>query len=179
MNPDTRLTYVHKDGLIMRHDKDAFAKEAIESAFVGKIIGDYIRILYFSAYAEMLTDDLGKIKEIMDPFTGCFISSIPMTIVYLRFVFMAVAFFSDGKDDLALEFIKVGSDRLMKALALIKDKDFSLKQIYENEKKGWDIYYDTILAIEDGIKCEDFFSLELQKKAKKIIKACAISSIEK
>ena len=26
------LAYVHKDGLIMRHDKEAFAQEAIESA---------------------------------------------------------------------------------------------------------------------------------------------------
>ncbi len=136
MNPGTKLTYVHKDGLIMRHDKDAFAKEAIESAFVGKIIGDYIRILYFSAYAKVLTDDLAKIKEIMDPFTGCFISYIPMTIVYLRFVFKAASFFSDGKDELALEFIRSGSDRIMKALALIKDKDLEIPHLLLIDQDG-------------------------------------------
>ena len=102
-----------------------------------------------------------------------------MTIVYLRFVLKAASFFSDGKDELALEFIRNGSDRIMKAHALIKDEDFSLKKIYEKEKRGWSIYYDTISAIEDGLKNDDIFSLELQKKAQNIIKACAISSVEK
>ena len=54
-----RLAYVHKDGLIMRHDKESFAKEAIKSAHISKLIGDYIRILYFSAYARII---LGRFK---------------------------------------------------------------------------------------------------------------------
>ena len=42
---DTSLAYVHKDGLVMRHDKEAFAREAIESAEIGRIVGDYVRML--------------------------------------------------------------------------------------------------------------------------------------
>ncbi|MCK5075251.1 MAG: hypothetical protein KAR38_02695, partial [Calditrichia bacterium] len=66
------LAYVHKPGLIMRHDKEGFAGEAIKSAQTGKIIGDYIRILMFSSYAEILTENINEIKKHIDPFTGCF-----------------------------------------------------------------------------------------------------------
>ena len=48
MNPGEKLAYVHKDGLIMRHDKEAFAADAIKAASFGNLIGDYIRTLYFS-----------------------------------------------------------------------------------------------------------------------------------
>ncbi|MFH1082877.1 MAG: hypothetical protein V1751_05755, partial [Pseudomonadota bacterium] len=83
------LRYVHKEGLIMRHDKEAFAGEAIESAHIGKLIGDYARILLFSQYAGVLSWPVKRIKELLDPFTGCFISHIPITVVYLRLALRA------------------------------------------------------------------------------------------
>ncbi|MEM9980522.1 MAG: hypothetical protein AAF808_23090, partial [Cyanobacteria bacterium P01_D01_bin.2] len=42
------LGYAHASGLIMRHDKEGFAQEAIAIAKVGKQVGDYLRILLFS-----------------------------------------------------------------------------------------------------------------------------------
>ena len=44
---DGYLRYLHKDGLIMRHDKEAFAREAIEKAWAGKFAGDLARTLVF------------------------------------------------------------------------------------------------------------------------------------
>ncbi len=74
MNRGTKLAYLHEDGLIMRHDKEAFAADAIKAASHESTIGDYIRILYFSKYAEVLTGgDIDGIKKIIDPFTGCFV----------------------------------------------------------------------------------------------------------
>ncbi|MBW2335134.1 MAG: hypothetical protein JRF06_08630 [Deltaproteobacteria bacterium] len=84
-NPGTKLGYAHKDGLIMRHDKEVCAQEGIQSAYISKIVGDYIRMLYFSAYAKVLTNDVAKLKDTIDPFTGCFISKIPTSVTYLRF----------------------------------------------------------------------------------------------
>jgi len=54
------LSYLHKPGLIMRHDKEVFANEAIKAAATGKLIGDYTRILYFSEYAKVLFKNLQK-----------------------------------------------------------------------------------------------------------------------
>ncbi len=56
-NPSPNLAYAHQEGLIMRHDKQAFAQEAIKAAGVGKLLGDYVRIILFSAYAKVLSED--------------------------------------------------------------------------------------------------------------------------
>lgn len=40
----------------MRHDKEAFATESMKAAVFGKQIEDIIRILYFSAYAHILSN---------------------------------------------------------------------------------------------------------------------------
>jgi hypothetical protein len=175
MNPGTRLAYVHKDGLIMRHDKESFAQEAIESARVGKLIGDFVRIIYFSAYARSLHEDTSKIKKIVDPFTGCFVSPIPVTVTHLRFGFMVSSFFQKGEDALGLELIKNGSNRMTQALDFVNREKGGLIQILAREKRGWDLFYDTISAIEKGLKKNDTFAKSLQKKAQSMISQCAIS----
>ena len=52
--PEPRLAYAHAAGLIMRHDKEAFAGEAMAAAEAGKLIGDDVRILQFSALARVI-----------------------------------------------------------------------------------------------------------------------------
>ncbi len=158
----------------MRHDKKAFAQEAIESAYVGKLVGDYVRILYFSAYAKALFQDVRKLKQTIDPFTGCFVSRIPTTVVYLRFVFKAESFFDEDKKEQGLEFVQTGAKRIMGALKFVDGDDSLLKQRYEEERLGWDLYYDALSAVEDGLKNGDAFALELQTKAKAIVNDCAI-----
>ncbi|MEM7797421.1 MAG: hypothetical protein AAF579_23560, partial [Cyanobacteria bacterium P01_C01_bin.118] len=56
------LGYAHASGLIMRHDKEGFAQEAIAMAKVGKQVGDYLRILLFSKYADVLPEATDSIK---------------------------------------------------------------------------------------------------------------------
>jgi hypothetical protein len=172
--PGPRLAYLHKDGLIMRHDKEAFAQEAIQSAYVGKLVGDYVRILYFSAYARVLTGDAAKLKDIADPFTGCFISRIPQSIVYLRFCLKAAAFFDAGKNEQGLEFIKIGAGRIAKALDFIDGGNSLLAQQYERERRGWNLYYDTLAAVEKALMKGDAFALELHQRAEAITDQCAV-----
>ena len=175
-DPGTRLAYVHKDGLIMRHDKEAFAQEAIQSAHMAKLVGDYIRILYFSSYARILTEDVVHLKDIVDPFTGCFISKIPFSVVFLRFAFKAASFFDAGKDEQGLEFVKTGAKRIINSLDFMIGENSLLRQSYEKERLGWNLYYDILSAIEDGLNKGDGFALDLKKKAESIVRQCAISS---
>ena len=172
--PGTKLGYVHKDGLIMRHDKESFAQEAIQSAYIAKLVGDYVRIIYFSAYAKVLTHNVSKLKDIIDPFTGCFISKIPTTVVYLRFGLKAASFFAAGKEEQGLEFIKIGAKRIMKALDFVRGEKSMLKENYKKERLSWNLYYDTLSAVEDALKNGDGFALELRKKAESIINQCSI-----
>jgi len=171
-NPGARLAYVHKDGLIMRHDKEAFAQEAIHSAYAAKLVGDYVRILYFSAYAGTLAGDTAKLKDSIDPFTGCFVSRIPTTVAYLRFALKAASFFSSGKGALGLEFVEIGARRITDALEFIQGKESLLKKQYEKDRLGWKIYYDSLSAIEEGLKNNDTFAQGLKKRAKEIVAQC-------
>ena len=158
----------------MRHDKASFAQEAMKSAHLGKIIGDYLRILFFSAYANALVDDPAKLKEILDPFTGCFISKIPITVTLLRFAFKAASFFLEGEEVQGAEFIRQGSRRIAEALEFTEGKHSPLTRVLKNERLGWDLYYDTLSAIEKALEQEEDFALTLRERAREIIEECFI-----
>ena len=176
LNPGTRLAYAHKDGLIMRHDKEVFAQEAIQSAYVGKLVSDYVRILYFSAYAKVLAHDVQKLKETIDPFTGCFVSRIPTTLVYLRFALNAASFFDRGEKEEGLEFVHTGAKCIKSALRFVEGDPNELKQQYKKEHLAWDLFYDTLSAVEEGLKKGEAFARDLKTRAESILNECAIRS---
>ncbi|HOO38651.1 MAG TPA: hypothetical protein PLV78_10085 [Deltaproteobacteria bacterium] len=171
-----RLAYVHKDGLIMRHDKESFAWDAIDAALVGKFIGDYIRILYFSAYAHILSDDISTIKDLVDPFTGSFISKIPVTVVLLRFALKAASFFSRGENSKGLEFIRLGARRIQSALDFTSTAPGALKIQYEKERTAWNLYYDILVRARQALKENDAFALDVHTRAQDIMNGCFLDS---
>jgi hypothetical protein len=168
------LAYAHKDGLIMRHDKEAFAQEAIDSAEIGRTVGDYLRILYFSAYADVLAVNKSDIKDTLDPFTGCFISKIPVTVAIMRFALKAAALFNEQEMDKGLELVTNGTQRLAEALEYTRGKDRRLQKQYEAERRGWDLYYDILDVVEQALQNKDPFALQLQQKARAIIDDCKV-----
>ncbi|HUU50958.1 MAG TPA: hypothetical protein VMW81_08365 [Nitrospinota bacterium] len=165
------LRYVHKDGLIMRHDKEAFAGQAIKTAEIGKIIGDYTRMLWFSYYARALPWPLEKTKDNIDPFTGCFVSSLPFTVIYLRLALKAASFFSDIKRfNVGLDLLKTGTRILDRVINHLDKEPNPLIKQYQKEKEGWNLYYDILERIEVKLKSDDSFALELKKKALNLVK---------
>jgi len=168
------LRYLHKSGLIMRHDKEAFARDAIEAAAVGKMIGDYVRILLFSYYARALPWPLKSIKDQIDPFTGCFVSLIPATLVFFRFALKAASFFANEEYGKACEFLSSGSVRLNDLLEILKDSSGNIKDVYKKEKKAWRLFYDILDKAEQGISSGDEFVLKIRQKAENIINKCYI-----
>ena len=169
---EPRLAYVHKDGLIMRHDKEAFAQDAIKAAQTGKIIGDYIRTLYFSAYGRLITEDISTVKDILDPFTGCFISRIPITVVSLRFALKAATLFAAGKTSQGVELITGGTPRLLEAFEFIRNDGLRMRQQLEKERRGWHLYYDTLSALHKALAENDALAVSLKDKAEKIVARC-------
>ena len=168
------LRYVHSDGLIMRHDKEAFASEAIEAARLGKIIGDYIRIIFFSYYAELLTWPVANIKNAIDPFTGCFVSRLPWTTVYLRYVLKTAHFFATGKNDDGYDILKMGVERLSYLFdSLSAEKNFLGKR-FDQEKEGWNMFYDIMDIIEKKLNDNDSFTHGLKLKAEEIVRNCRL-----
>lgn len=148
MNAGEKLAYLHEDGLIMRHDKEAFAGDAIKAASSGNIIGDYIRTLYFSEYARVLNDNnIGPIKAIADPFTGCFITPIPVTVVMMRFCMKAAEFFLAGEPEKAHAFVMSSHPRLTRAMTFVGD---GLHDQYQRERDGWNQFYDLLEPIQQN-----------------------------
>ncbi len=170
-----RLAYAHEDGLIMRHDKAAFAKRAMENAKIGRTIGEYLRMLYFSAYARVLTGgDPSAVKRLIDPFTGCFVSRIPVTIVALRFALTARRLFAAGENEDAVRLVREGARRIAQALDFTAGEKSALEQQYRAERALWDTYYDTLDALEAALAEDDQFARELRRKAREIAAGCRL-----
>lgn len=169
-----RLAYLHQDGLVMRHDKDVFAGEAVAAARLGKLIGDYVRILYFSAYARVVAKDVRELKDRIDPFTGCFVSAIPATVVHLRFALKAASLFAAGDDADGDRFVREGASRLRKALAFAGGEESALRRTYLEERADWDLFYATLAALEGALGREDPFALGLRERARAIVEDCRI-----
>jgi hypothetical protein len=164
---EKNLAYVHKDGLIMRHDKEAFAQEAMKAAHIGKLVGDYTRILYFSAYSDQLAEENTRIKHWLDPFTGCFISKIPVTVAHLRFAFRADQFFREGNDDEGVAFIKNGAKRIGETLKFISE---DLESTYQRERSGWELYYNILEACRNALNNNDKYIDKLKVRVQNLIK---------
>jgi hypothetical protein len=168
---------MHASGLIMRHDKQAFVGEVLEAAQIGKTIGDYTRILLYSFYARALPYGVDHIKEQVDPFTGCFISHIPFTGVYLRFALKTASFFNHskkGEQQKGLEFLKHGSKRLNVLINQLSEDFESISKQYQQERKAWDLFYTILDMAEQKLKKGDFFTQEIQKKSFALLEKCKI-----
>ena len=169
------LGYAHASGLIMRHDKEGFAQEAIAMAKVGKQVGDYLRILLFSKYAEALPEAMDSIKSDIDPFTGCFVSRLPITVAMLRFSLKVANLFNQGKTDEATEFINTGVFQLQEGLDFIQGESSSLQQTYEREKAGWQLFYQALDAAEKALQSGEGWAIEVQKATQEIVKNCHVN----
>jgi hypothetical protein len=179
--PGPRLAYGHAAGLLMRHDKEAFAGEAIAAAHVGKLVGDYVRILEFSACADAVAGDgtngsldLAGIKQLLDPFTGCFVSRLPVTVTMLRFALRLARFFAEGEAAAGHEFALVGARRIGDALRRTRDRA-ALRDAIDRERRGWDLYYDALDTLEEGISASEPRALALARRGREIVAACRVA----
>ena len=176
-----RLAYAHAAGLVMRHDKEAFAGEAIAAAEAGKLVGDDVRILQFSAYARAIaamTDatahDPTPVKSILDPFTGCFVSRLPVTVVMLRFALRLARAIEDGRIRLAEEMAEIGARRIDEALTFTAGVGF--RDALARERAAWDRYYDILDALEAALREGDPAARELRERARQIVAATRVKT---
>ena len=170
-----RLGYAHASGLIMRHDKEGFAQEAIAMAKVGKQIGDYLRILMFSAYAEALPQEVDQIKNIVDPFTGCFISRLPATVALLRLTLKVATLFNQGKPEEAMEFMRTGIPQLREGLEFTQGQPSGLQTVYKQEQQGWHLFYSCLEGVEKALQAGEDWALSVQSAAKQIVADCLVN----
>ena len=163
------MRYVHEPGLIMRHDKEAFAGEAIAAAKMGTWVADLLRIIYFSTYAAFLEGGASGVKEELDPFTGCFITEVPMTKVFLRLLLKMLESPSD-----AGELLKLAEIQLSPFVKGLESAE-TVKDSWYREKSGWDRYYDALDLLEKGMAENRSDALSAAEKIAERFKSCRIS----
>ncbi|MEX1345182.1 MAG: hypothetical protein AB1Z63_10965 [Candidatus Limnocylindrales bacterium] len=166
-----RLAYAHAAGLIMRHDKEAFAGQSMEAARIGKLIGDDVRILIFSAYVAALARsglEPTELHDLLDPFTGCFASATPRTLVALRVALRTLRLFGSGQEDDAREYATLATARVEEALATDGDPRMVELALAE-ERRAWDAYYEALEALETG-------DGTLAARARDIIDDCRVAT---
>jgi hypothetical protein len=172
--PEPRLAHIHNRELIQRHDKKAFAGAAIEASRIPTLIGDYERILLFSGLAEVLTDDREGLKARAAPFTGCFISHIPETVMFLRLALKAAAMFARGEREDAELLATLGAERLSDTLEFVEGNPSALATQFRVERDGWDLFYDTLAALERRLADGDPSAAELAGRARRIVDECEV-----
>ncbi len=173
------LRYVHSSGLIMRHDKEAFAGLAIEAAKVGRFVGDLVRTLYFSSYVKILPWPDGQVKETIDPFTGCFASRIPVTLVALRLSLRVGELLAKGGEEAraeALQLMEMAADRLAPLIESLREKPQALADELAGQRAGWDVFYDVLDALEKALAEADQEALALRDAARGVVETCRITS---
>ena len=147
------LSHLHAAGLIMRHDKAAFAGRSIKHAADSKAIGDIERLLFFSRYTEILPAKQSDIIQHIWPFTSCFISPNPEILAGL--IFALDGSFKGGK------YVEDGAVRLLKSIEFCHDK---MEIQLSEEKQGWASFYDAIK-----------FSDDIKEELHQIVKSTAIN----
>lgn len=164
-----RLGYAHAAGLIMRHDKEAFAGQSMEAARIGKLVGDDVRILIFSAYVDALVAggvDRAALAQLLDPFTGCFASTTPRTVVLLRLALRTLRLAAAGRPGDAREYAVDGARRVAEVLDTHGDPRFVGAEL-ELERRAWHAYYEAIDALETGAE-------DPRSRAASLLEACRI-----
>jgi hypothetical protein len=173
------LRYVHVPGLIMRHDKHAFAGEAIRSAAAGKIVGDYERMLLFAHYARALPWSTEETRSLLDPFTGSFVLPLPFTTALLCLALKTLSLCqATSKQDGVNpeELLRVGARRLGPLMERFEKDPAWIERAYETEQKAWHVYYDILDRVEQEVGKQSTEATRLTRRAQSIIQETRVAT---
>lgn len=140
----------------------------------GPLAPDHVRILLFSELAGAITDDREGLKAVADPFTGCFISRIPVTGASLRLALRAAAAFARGDEAEGSGLVTLGAEQLARALAFTAGSPSELAERYRRERAGWDLSYETPDALEARLRAGDPEAADLASRARRLVSGCAV-----
>jgi len=132
---DGYLAHLHAPGLIMRHDKQAFAARAMAHADAGKAIGDIERLMLFSRYADLHGNGFDTLRNHLWPFTSCFLH--PRAPALAGLIFALDGAVKGGR------YVAEGASRLTRCLEFCQT---GMADQLALEKSGWQAVYDGLNA---------------------------------
>ena len=171
---DPALRYAHASGLIMRHDKGAFAGAAVKAGQAGSYVGDLVRLFVFSAYARVLPGGAERIKALVDPFTGCFITPIPATLALLRLA-LHLRSKGGGTEEARRAILELAERRLEGWVRDPRGMGDAVASRWNKERRAWNAYYDALDNLEHALKNDDHRAEETVRRFREQIGICRIN----
>lgn len=168
------LAYAHASGLLMRHDKEAFATDAVKAGKAGSYVGDLVRLFVFSGYADLLPGGSEGVKAVADPFTGCFITSLPATLASLRLALRLLSA-EGGSEEERSELLALADIRLEE---WISDPEGSLENLrtrLDDEKRAWKGFYDALDSLEADLIAGSAEAQEASSKFEALLEHCRVA----
>ena len=146
---------------------------------MGRFVGDLVRTLYFSHYVQALPWSVDEIKQTIDPFTGCFASHIPTTLVALRLTLRVGELLANGAGAAraeALELMEMAADRLDPLIEQLSETPQALAEELAEQRAGWNVFYDLLDAVERALAEGDPEALALRDAALRVVQSCRINA---
>ncbi|MDF1567411.1 MAG: hypothetical protein P1P77_05280 [Spirochaetaceae bacterium] len=168
------LRYIHASGLLMRHDKEAFAGAAVKAGKLGSYVGDLVRMFVFSAYAGFLPGGGQAVKDDVDPFTGCFISKLPATLAMLRLTLHLLTL-DGGSTDERTEMMSLAARRLSPWLENPEKMSRGLEDTWRREHRAWNAFYDALDGLEGSMARNDSSAVRAREAFEDLAAGCRIS----
>lgn len=171
------LRYLHASGLIMRHDKEAFAGSAVKAGKAGSYVGDLVRLFVFSAYARLLPGGPQAVKSQVDPFTGCFITPIPATLALLQLALHLRSPGTPGPEGRRAngELLTLSARRLEPWLSRPHRKQAEIQAALTAERRAWNAYYDALDTLEAALARNDPAARQTARRFGALIETCRIT----
>ena len=171
------LRYLHASGLIMRHDKEAFAGSAVKAGKAGSYVGDLVRLFVFSAYARLLPGGPQAVKSQVDPFTGCFITPIPATLALLQLALHLRSPSPPGPEGRRAnsELLTLSARRLEPWLSRPHRKQAEIQAALTAERRAWNAYYDALDTLEAALARNDPAARQTARRFGALIETCRIT----
>ena len=176
--PETpALRYLHASGLIMRHDKEAFAGSAVKAGKAGSYVGDLVRLFVFSAYARLLPGGPQAVKSQVDPFTGCFITPIPATLALLQLALHLRSSGPPGPEGRRAngELLTLSARRLEPWLSRPHRKQAEIQAALTAERRAWNAYYDALDTLEAALARNDPAARQTARRFGALIETCRVT----
>lgn len=171
------LRYLHASGLIMRHDKEAFAGGAVKAGKAGSYVGDLVRLFVFSAYARLLPGGHQAVKSQVDPFTGCFITPIPATLALLQLALHLRSPSPPGPEGRRAngELLALSARRLEPWLSRPHRKHAEIQAALTAERRAWNAYYDALDTLEAALARNDPAARQTARHFGALIETCRVT----
>ncbi|MCP3976915.1 MAG: hypothetical protein GY720_20705 [bacterium] len=164
---EPRPATLHMPGLVMRHDKQSFARDAIDAAAVDKLIGDHERILMFSAYTRLIDPGRSWLETRLAPFTGAYVSRMPVTLAYLHLALTTLSWAAAGRAEAGRLFAD-GVRRLDAARRFVSLNGRFAEEI-EADRQGWKDFHDALDHLDAALVAGKPWANIARQKAQLIV----------